>query len=265
MARAAASATVHKRFARDPADRGRPGLLARLTLRAPFTPPTSSGALDAVLSKAIRPCLEAGRRRCRLAGLVTTTLALGLPAPAQASASGLVISEIFGGNGSGNLYNQDYVEIYNPTSGPINTAGWSVQYRAATSTVDLLSDQPPGLIPAGSRFLAGGQAVTGGISIPTPDAGNNSMSMAAGAGVVILARTSSLLTNAPIGTGTNNPLIEDLVGYGTTANIFEGATHPPAPAPRPPSTGRPATPTSTAPTSRSPVLPIRPARPTATA
>ena len=175
--------------------------------------------------------------RPRLAGalgvaLVGTTLALGFSAPAQAARDGLVISEVFGANGTTNLFNQDYVEVYNPTDHPIDASNYSVQYKSAaganpTSKVDLA-----GLIPAGGYFLAGGAVATGGTSIPTPDAANTNMNLSGTAGVIVLAKQKTLLTAVEFGThGANytNPLVADLVGYGTTADTFEGGTRAAAP------------------------------------
>ncbi|WP_165356762.1 ExeM/NucH family extracellular endonuclease, partial [Nocardioides zhouii] len=179
-----------------------------------------------------------------LLALVASPLALGFTAPAAAASSGVVITEVFGGNGATNLYNQDFVELTNTSASAVDVTGWSVQYRAAASTsgasskIDLV-----GKIPAGGTLLAGGQASTCTPActntIPTPDASNGSMNLSGTAGVVILSNEATLLTNAVIGAGSvvNHPKIVDLVGYGSTANVFENAaTAATAPAPAPSNT-----------------------------
>ena len=71
-----------------------------------------------------------------LTALVAAPLAVGFTAPASAApSSGLVISEVYGGSGSAtNLYNRDFVELYNASSEPIDLSGKSVQYRSGTGT-----------------------------------------------------------------------------------------------------------------------------------
>lgn len=176
-------------------------------------------------------------RRVRLAALVSVALAFtGLQlfaAPvAQAASTTVVISEVFGGNGtSPNLYNQDFVELHNISGGTVSLTGMSVQYRSATSGTGASSAvNLTGSIPAGGYYLVGGAVTAGGTAIPTPDASNTTMNLSGIAGVVILANTtaSNLLTNAQIGAGPSitgtpgsNALIQDLVGYGLTPDRYE--------------------------------------------
>ena len=63
-------------------------------------------------------------------GLVTTTLALGFTAPAQAVPSaGLMITEVYpGGGNAGATYNADFVELYNASSATVSLSGKSLQY-----------------------------------------------------------------------------------------------------------------------------------------
>jgi predicted extracellular nuclease/2',3'-cyclic-nucleotide 2'-phosphodiesterase (5'-nucleotidase family) len=181
-------------------------------------------------------------RRARLAAILSVALALtGLQlfftAPAAHAASGtVVISEIFGANSATNLYNQDFVELHNPTGSPVSIDGMSVQYRSATSGTGASSGvNLSGSIAAGGYYLVGGAVTAGGASIPTPDASNPSMNLSGTNGVVILANTttSTLLTNAQIGAGPSitgtpgsNALIQDLVGYGTTPDRYETGLAP---------------------------------------
>ena len=116
------------------------------------------------------------RRRARLSALVSVALAFTgfqlFAAPAAQAASGtVVISEVFGGNGAANLYNQDFVELHNIGASSVTLTGMSVQYRAATSGSGASSGvNLTGSIPAGGYYLVGGASTAGGHPIPTPDA-----------------------------------------------------------------------------------------------
>src|SRR5439155_23958211 len=47
----------------------------------------------------------------------------------------VVISQIYGGGGnSGATYQNDYVELFNPTTSSIDVSGWSIQYASATGS-----------------------------------------------------------------------------------------------------------------------------------
>ncbi|HBB89084.1 MAG TPA: hypothetical protein DC047_15875 [Blastocatellia bacterium] len=142
----------------------------------------------------------------------------------------LVISQLYAGGGNaGAQYSNDFVEIFNRGTTTINFAvtPYSVQYAGATATfgsnkVDLTS----GTILPGQYFLV--QLSSGGangVALPTPDA-TGSINMAAAAGkVALVAGTTSL-------TGSGCPLpgtVADFVGYGTTADCFEGSGRAPAP------------------------------------
>ena len=80
------------------------------------------------------------RPRPRLAAVTGLTLAvvaapLALATQADASPTGLVISEVYGGGGnSGAPYRSDFVELQNTSSQAITLDGSSVQYRSATGT-----------------------------------------------------------------------------------------------------------------------------------
>ena len=156
-------------------------------------------------------------------------LFLGFTSHAFASNSGVVISQVYGGNG--NAYNRDYVEIFNSSSDPVSVSGWSIQYSSAAGTglfsgngVTLLS----GVLQPGQYQLVGLQTVQAGAALPTTDA-NGTSALSATAGKVVLVKTN-------VGLGCNGGTtpcnaaqtaqIEDLVGYGTTANFFESAVAP---------------------------------------
>lgn len=161
-------------------------------------------------------------------GLVVSPLAMIPAANAAPDGSNLVISEVYGGGGASTgspSYAADFVELYNPTDAPISLSGLSLQYRSATfsstgtPSVAALSDQ---VVPANDHFLV--QVSTGsfGPALPTPDLVTSSaLNMAAGAGQVLLAKSTAPFT--VLGDLAGNAALLDMVGYGSTPTSFEKA------------------------------------------
>ncbi len=166
---------------------------------------------------------------CRRAAMAGAALLLAA-APAWASTSGVVISQVYGGNG--NAFASDYVELFNAAATPVSIAGWSIQYSSAAGTglfsangVTALS----GTLQPGQRHLVQ-LATTTGTALPTADSVGTT-NLSGTAGKVILANVATGLAcngaSTPCSTAQLAQIV-DLVGYGATANFFEGA---PAPAP----------------------------------
>ena len=141
----------------------------------------------------------------------------------------LVISQIYGAGGNSSaVYTNDFIELHNISSSPINLTGYSVQYAAAGGTswqVTTLS----GMIPAGGFFLvqeAAGTTVTNA-PLPTADA-TGGINLSGTNGKVALVNSPTALS----GTCPTANVI-DFVGYGgsttTTGFCFEGAGPTPAP------------------------------------
>ena len=139
--------------------------------------------------------------------ILAAAFTVALPAPALAA--DVVISEVYGGGGnSGAALKSDFVELLNTSSTAVPLSGWKVEYASATGTFSaptLLS----GSIAPGGRYLVkqADGANAAAAPLPTPDA-TGSITMSASAGKVRL-------------TGGSGPV--DLVGYGATANAFEGS------------------------------------------
>ncbi|HTA92957.1 MAG TPA: lamin tail domain-containing protein, partial [Polyangiaceae bacterium] len=146
-------------------------------------------------------------------GVDSTSFALG--------STDLVISQVYGGGGnSGSKYENDFIEIFNRSSVAVSVSGWSVQYASATGSswsVTPLS----GTIQPGHYYLVKEAAGTGGTTaLPTPDA-TGTISMSATSAKVALVRNQTALT-----CGTScvpATAIADFVGYGSSANSFEGS------------------------------------------
>ncbi|SDF88642.1 gliding motility-associated C-terminal domain-containing protein [Pedobacter terrae] len=141
-------------------------------------------------------------------------------------ANHVVISEAYGGGGnSGAVYKNDFIELYNPTLSAVDLTGWSVQYASATGTGNWTVTTLSGSIAPKGFYLIQQSAGTGGTTnLPTPDK-IGTIAMSGTAGKVLLsnsitAQTGSLPTGATV---------IDLVGFGATANGFEGTAPAPAP------------------------------------
>lgn len=148
------------------------------------------------------------------------SLSFLLIAVATIGSNAVRISQVYGGGGNASAtYQNDFVELFNSSGSSVSLTGWSVQYAAATGTswsVATLS----GSIAANSYYLvklASGGAV--GAVLPTADATNTGINMSATAGKVLVANTTTAFAVACPSAAS----IQDLVGFGTTANCNEAA------------------------------------------
>jgi predicted extracellular nuclease len=160
--------------------------------------------------------------RVRLAfGLALLALVAGLLAaarPAQGLSTTIVISQVYGGGGnSGATLKQDFIELFNRGTTPVNVTGWSVQYASSAGT-SWAKTTLAGTIQPGRYYLVGEAFGAGGtVDLPTPDA-TGSIAMSATAGKVALRSNDVTMT------GSGCPIDSvDFVGYGTTANCSETA------------------------------------------
>ena len=140
---------------------------------------------------------------------------------AQTAANELVvISQVYGAGGNGGAtYKNDFVELFNRGSSPVNLAGWTVQYAAAAgsftagNTVGL-----SGTLAPGQYYLVQLAGNTGavGADLPPPDA-SGGFGMNATAGKVALANSGDVVV------GATDANVVDFVGYGSTATDAEGS------------------------------------------
>ena len=191
------------------------------------------------MSSSSLPTIRGSRGRlagvaAALVGLISTTLALGLSAPAQAVSTGVVIAEVYGGGtgtGAANTWGNDFIELENRGTAPVSLDGWSVQYHSATGTGAYAVHELTGTIPAGARYLLQEGTFTTGTQFVADEQGT--LNMAGGSGVVALVSnttpypTFGTTTGVNVAGSTANGLV-DLVGYGNTANTYETARTGPA-------------------------------------
>jgi hypothetical protein len=148
-----------------------------------------------------------------------------------ATPGAIVISQVYGGGGNaGAPFLNDFIELFNRGGTAVDVTGWSVQYIAATGagsfTVTPICPSGPCLIQPGQYFLikessggATGAAFTADVT--------GTIVMATGAGRVAVVNNITALSGAVCGTQLSGAI--DYVGYGATANCFEGAGPTPAP------------------------------------
>lgn len=143
----------------------------------------------------------------------------------------IVISQIYGGGGlTGAQYTNDFVELFNRGSSPVNLSGWSTQYASSGGTEFLVTPLGNVTLQPGQYYLvqyASGGAV--GVALPTPDliappvtnnAGNTFIpNLSSTTGKLALVNST---TRLPASTCPVDPTIVDLVGYGASASCFEG-------------------------------------------
>ncbi len=148
------------------------------------------------------------------------------PAKPVQAANALRISQVYGGGGNpDSTYTHDFIEIFNSSNVDVSLEGWSVQYTYSIGATWGVTDLN-GTIPAYSYYLIQEAKGAGGtIPLPTPNAtGDSTMSGIAGK-VALVNSTTALSGKCPKAEAT----VVDFVGYGTTANCYEGNGPTPAP------------------------------------
>lgn len=152
---------------------------------------------------------------------VTATTPNGVHASAQLTVTAapppvtadVVISQVYGGGGnSGATYTNDYVELFNHGTNPVDLTNWTVNYTSAAGTV-WQSTTLAGTIQPGHYFLVQEGAGSGGTVALVPDA-SGAIAMGASSGKIVLAQPGVVLAGAcPSGPG-----VQDVVGYGSSTS-----------------------------------------------
>jgi predicted extracellular nuclease len=158
--------------------------------------------------------------------LLLSSVLVSPPRAVKASASGIVISQIYGGGGNaGSTFKNDFIEIFNADGATVNLSGWSVQYSSAAGTTWQVTALSGSLAPGQYFLVQESQGAGGTTNLPAPNAtGNIAMSATAGK-VALVSNTVALSGGCPVGGA-----IIDFVGYGTGsggASCFEGTAAAP--------------------------------------
>ena len=148
------------------------------------------------------------------------------PNAADASAMvspNIVISQVFGGGGvaSASPFRNDFIEIFNRSTAPVNLSGWSVQFSYSGSASWLTTALPNVTLQPGQYYLIqqAASANGSGAILPTPDATGTINMHPVDGKVTVVNTTVALSGTCP----ANNSSIVDFVGYGN-GGCFEGST-----------------------------------------
>ncbi|MEG8947866.1 lamin tail domain-containing protein [Rosettibacter firmus] len=132
----------------------------------------------------------------------------------------VVIAEIYGNGGNSDaVYKYDYVVLYNPTSNSVDLSNWSIQYSPATS-YNYTVLQLTGNIQAFSYYLIQlySSGNTGSDLPTTPDLIGN-INLSGTSGKLALVNNTDPISNK------EDENVIDFVGYGSTANEYEGSNY----------------------------------------
>jgi predicted extracellular nuclease len=180
--------------------------------------------------------MQAGSLVRVIAALAAAIGGLALASPAIAASPNVVISQVYGGGGNtGAQYTNDFIELFNRGSAPVDLGTWSLQYASATGTGNFGANSAmitplTGVLQPGQYQLVEEAGGATGAPLPTPKTTDATpIAMAAGGGKVALVNTQT-----PLGCNGGSTLcppealaqIVDLVGYDG-ANFFEGSAAAP--------------------------------------
>ncbi|HET7045524.1 MAG TPA: lamin tail domain-containing protein [Gaiellaceae bacterium] len=167
------------------------------------------------------------RTRLLLAAALAASL-LVLPTVARASASGVVVSQVYGGGGNaGATFTNDFVELFNAGSSAVDLSGWTIQYATSTGTSWSATALSGTIAPRGYYLVQLASSADVGAALPAPDA-TGTTNLSASSGKIALVRDVTPLTcGDAAGSCSADSSVEDLVGYGS-ASDFEGSGSAPA-------------------------------------
>ena len=144
---------------------------------------------------------------------------LAFAAPAQAASPDIVISQVYGGGGNaGATLRNDFIELFNRGTAPVNVTGWSVQYAAAAGT-SWNPTELTGTMEPGQYYLVREAAGTGGTTdLPAHDADDNTAMSGTAGKVALVTNATPIACGATVGSCSALPAVRDLIGYGTTSD-----------------------------------------------
>ena len=141
------------------------------------------------------------------------------PTPTPDPTGTVVISQIYGGGGNtGATLKNDYIELINHSSSPVNLNGWSVQAFVSTTGTWQVTPLTNFTLQPGQYYLVQQSQGAGGTdNLPTPDAIGTIPVSSSSTKVALVDNTTTITASCP----TAAAGVVDLVGYGAEV-CFEG-------------------------------------------
>ncbi len=171
--------------------------------------------------------------RTRRAGLLSVAATLALTGATLNAQAQVVISQIYGGGGSASAapfapYANDFVELYNNGTSPVDLSTYSIQYASAAGTATSFTGVLTGSIPANSYYFIKGGNSGGNQGSPIPvgfeDVSFSTLNISNSNAKVFLSNKTTA-TVFPAGNVNGTVNITDFVGYGT-ATSYENTAAP---------------------------------------
>ena len=161
--------------------------------------------------------------RARLVLALLAAAAVAIAPAARGVSADMVVSQVYAGGGnSGATFTNDFVELFNRGASPIDLSTWSIQYASAAGTTWQVTPLS-GSVQPGRYFLVQlASAAAVGAPLPTPDATGTTNMANTGGKVALVRSTAALSCGAAAGSCSADPLVADLIGYGS-ASDYEGS------------------------------------------
>ncbi len=145
----------------------------------------------------------------------------GAPA-ARSASSDTVVSQVFAGGGNaGASFTNDFVELFNRGTSTIELSGSSIQYASSSGTTWQATALSGSVAPGRYYLVQLASAAAVGAPLPTPDAVGTTNLAVSGGKVAIVRGTAPLACGSFAGSCAGDPLVADLLGYGSAVD-FEG-------------------------------------------
>ncbi|MBC8028590.1 MAG: DUF4214 domain-containing protein [Pyrinomonadaceae bacterium] len=178
------------------------------------------------------------RYRCVLKSLICALSLLavvtgsGNPNEAQAqtpAAGDIVFSQVYtrGGNPS-STYKDNFIELFNRSNAAVDISGWPIYIGSDTGTfstaISFTSSRGLSIPPGGYLLIVFETTGSSGGALPffdlfVPQFGQFSINLPPSGKLALARPNSGFSGQCPL----SNPGLMDLIGYGSTANCFEGS------------------------------------------
>jgi Lamin Tail Domain len=161
--------------------------------------------------------------RVRLVLVLLLTAPLLIAPAARGASPDMLLSQVYAGGGnSGATYTNDFVELFNRGNTAIDLSTWSIQYASASGSSWQVTPLSGSVQPGRHYLVQLASAGANGAPLPAADASGTTNFANTGGKVALVRSTTALTCGATPGSCSSDPLVADLIGYGS-ATDYEGS------------------------------------------